>query len=302
MSESLTTWTQTTADAVRWWLAPDCRDRLLGPNGLRLAEWLESGQARLVKRGPHRLVYRLELPGLVAYSKKNCIPDIKTWLRQVIRPSKARMEFNCVRAVAARGIATVEPLALGEQQALLGAGESYLVTRSLENTEPLNAFMVLTLAPMPAARHAQVRKNLAVALGRFVARLHDAGIRYDDLHAANILVRLDADDQPELFLIDLNALHVGEALDWTASRENLIILSRWFVPRSSRTDRLRFWRAYHEARGWPWPTGPAAHRDHFERAREIEHFSWVSSRGFWKKRDARCLKSNRYFRRVRGPG
>ena len=202
-------WSAVQAGEVRWLVARELRDQLLGPNGLRLDEWLNSSQATVVKHGPHRVVYRVTLPdGQVVYVKHNFVPDLRAWLRQMVRPSKARIELDQAAAVAARGVPTIEPLALGEREVFLGACESYLVTRGLEGTQTLNTFLATTLVAMPAQRHAVVRHRLAKALGQFVARLHDVGIRHDDLHAANILVELPGDDQPGLFLIDLHAVRI----------------------------------------------------------------------------------------------
>ena len=39
-----------TAGGVRWTAAPEHRELLFGPEGLRLREWLEQGQARVVKQ------------------------------------------------------------------------------------------------------------------------------------------------------------------------------------------------------------------------------------------------------------
>src|SRR5262249_21745452 len=139
-------------------------------------------------------------------------------------------------------------------------------------------------------------------LGTLVARLHDAGIRHNDLHPANILVRLDDDDQLSLFLIDLNAVRLGTPLAWTQSRQNLVILNRWFVLRASRCDRHRFWKAYCRQRQggtagaalWAEKTRP--------RADEGKSPTLASNLRFWKHREKRCLKDNHYYRRVRGGG
>ena len=67
--------THATVAGFRWSLLPNLHARLLNEQGLRLPEWLESGQARVVKQGPHRIVYRVELPGLCFYVKHNFIHD-----------------------------------------------------------------------------------------------------------------------------------------------------------------------------------------------------------------------------------
>jgi tRNA A-37 threonylcarbamoyl transferase component Bud32 len=291
------TWSGVDAGGIRWWLAPEVRQALIGPDGLRLDEWLKSGQACIVKQGPHRIVYRVNLGHEVVYVKHNLLPDRRAWLRQMVRPSKARMEYDRAVAIAARGVPTVEPLAVGERQTLLGAGDSYLVTRDLYDTQTLNSFLARTLVPLEPKRHARVRQGLARALGRLLARLHDAGIRHHDLHAANILVRLGAGDEPSLFLVDLHAVHIGKPLAAAASFDNLVIFTRWFVPRVSRADRLRFWRTYFETRGFGiWPKDIGGPRGHLALARQLEQRALASTLAFWAHRDSRSLANNRYFR------
>ena len=293
---------EVSAGGGRWWLAPEHRQALLGPRGLRLDEWLETGQARIVKKGPHRIVYRVELPDLHFYVKRNLETDRLCWIRQLIRSSKARMEYVRARGVAERGLPTYLPLALGEQNPQSGAWESIFISRSLEQTQELHVFALNRLARMPAPRQARLRQRLAIELGKLVARMHSAGIRHNDLHPANILVRLEDDDRLTLFLIDLNSVRLGAPLSWRQSRQNLVILNRWFVLRASRSDRYRFWKAYRRQR--QESTGPALldSRHGLERADEVETHTLASNLKFWRRRDKRCLKNNRYYRRISSAG
>jgi hypothetical protein len=278
---------------LRWELDPEVRDRLLGPDGLRLPEWLASGQATVVKHGPHRTVYRVNLPDLRFYLKHNRVHDLRAWLRGWLRPSKARIEYDHARAVAARQVPSVTPLGMGERRGAAGRGDSFLITRSLEDTEPLRTFIDQTFPRLERRRQSRVRLRLARELGKLVARLHDAGIVHDDLHLGNVVVRIEADDQPRLFLTDLHALRLGRPLGWRASRANLVILNRFCVIRMTRTDRLRFWRAYRGARVMPLPAA--------ERAilADLEQRTWLSNFRFWPTRDVRCVGTNRYFQRRR---
>lgn len=299
MSEARHGLVELVAGGLRWCVAPECRELLLNAGGLRLAEWLDAGQARVVKHGPHRTVYRVRLPGLDFHLKHYRLADGRAWLRQLVRPSKARMEFTRALAVAGRAVPTARVLALGEQQAGTGPGESFLLTRSLEGTEPLSTFLETTLRTWPLARQARLRQRLAAALALLVARLHDAGIRHDDLHAANLLLRLEVDDEPRLFLIDLHDVRLGPPLSWPARRENLVLLNRWFVVRATRADRLRFWRAYRNAAsGLAHSAKPLA----AELARDLETRTWHSNLEFWRGRDQRCLVTNRYYQTLRAPG
>ncbi|MCI0680946.1 MAG: lipopolysaccharide kinase InaA family protein [Gemmataceae bacterium] len=289
------------AGAFRWRLQPDFAQQL-GPDGVRLQEWLRTGQATVVKQGPHRVVYRVALPQVTFYVKHNLTPDRVTWFRQLIRPSKARREYDSALEVAARGVATAWPLAWAQEHGLLSNGESLLITRSLDNTQPLHLFVYEALPGLSAARQARIRQRLAETLGRFVAQLHDAGIRHNDLHAGNLLLRLNDGDAPELFLIDLNDVHFGAPLTWRQSFDNLVVLNHWFVMQASRADRLRFLRTYLQAR--PLPAGwTHAERDPLVRwwVRLLEQATWTSLQKQWRRRDRRCLVDNRYFRRLDAP-
>ena len=303
---------------LRWRVTPECREHLFGPGGLRLQEWLAAGQAVLVKHGPHRQVYRVNLPQLSFYLKHNRVRDLRTWVRQLVRPSKAAMEFRRALAVAARGIPTVTPLGLAERAKGWGPSDSFLLTRCLDGTEPLSTFIEQTLATLERNRLVPVRHRLAWELGAFIAQIHQAGILHNDLHAGNILIRLEADDRPRLFLIDLHAVRVGRTPSWKASQANLIVLSHWFMVHVSRTDRLRFWRAYLQARrrsktedgGSRIDDRPPRKDLEFSinprssildpqwLARDLEERSWKSTFRLWQARERRYLSRNRSFRPI----
>jgi hypothetical protein len=283
-----------TTGGVRWQVVPECRERLFGPEGLLLDQWLRDGNARVVKHGPHRTVYRVTLPGLDFHLKHFRLHDTRAWLRELVRPSKARMEYTRARAVAGRDVRTITPLALGEVCGGGGPSDSFLITQTLGGVEPLNLFLERTLPALAAPRRSLIRLRLAGVLGEFIARLHNAGIVHHDLHAGNLLLHLGPGDEPVLFLIDLHAVHLGGPLGWAASRANLVVLNRWFILRASRTDRLRFWDVYHRHRPALVGEGPQA----AELARELERLTWASNLDFWRSRDRRSLATNRYYERV----
>jgi len=279
---------------------PEYREALLGPSGLRLEEWLATDQAQAVKQGPHRTIYHVRLPDLDFYVKHYPLPDLRAWMRQLVRPSKARGEYQNALHVARRGVPTFVPLGMGEQRTLWGAGESFLITHTLASTEPLNTFLESTWPQLPARRRACLAPRLAATLGDLMAKMHDAGIYHTDLHAGNLLIRLQPDDRPVLFLIDLHAVSLRGPLDWPTTRENLVMLNRWFSLRVNRSDRLRFWQAYCVRRtncrgsilGSNWLT----------LALDLEQRTVESNIGFWLRRDRRCVEDNRAYRRIRSEG
>jgi serine/threonine protein kinase len=293
---------------VDWQMRPELQAVLLGPNGVRLEEWQRAGKAHVVKHGPHRTVYRVALAGLSFYLKHYRVTHIGTRLKQLFRPPKARLEFQRAIEVAARNVATAAPLAMGERQVSPVARESFLITKTLENTEPISSFIRDTLFRFGPGRAVRLRQRLAAGLGEFVAHLHNRGITHRDLHADNILVALDPQDQPQLYLIDLHDVEVGEPLDWRASRDNLILLNRFFILRVDRPDRHRFWQAYLHARAiagcadfGPQLAQPPETTNRLRQtmAREVETYTWHSNLAFWKHRDHRCLETNAYFYRIR---
>jgi tRNA A-37 threonylcarbamoyl transferase component Bud32 len=285
---------------VRWHVRPGL-EHLFEPDGLRLDEWLTAGQARIVKHGPHRTVYHVVLPELDFYLKHNRLADCRARLREMVRPSKARIEYEHALAVAARGVPTIEPLALGEPCRSAAARDSFLITRALPETRPLHSFLETALPQWPQPRQTRLRQRLAVALAGLLARMHEAGIAHHDLHPGNLLLRLDGDDRPELFLIDLHAVRLGPPLSWRARRANLILLNRWFSLRSQRTDRLRFWRAYtnNKARSVSEGGSIFAYTSGSDKIADLERRTLASNLRMWRKLDRRCLESNRHFRRIR---
>jgi tRNA A-37 threonylcarbamoyl transferase component Bud32 len=193
-------------------------------------------------------------------------------------------------------VATFVPLAVGQSDSGYRPADSWIVTRSLGETEPLDNFLMKTLPAFAPEEQVRLRQRVAATLGAFVARMHDAGVIHHDLHPGNVLVRRNG-EAIELFLIDLHAVQLTRPLDWPASRDNLVILNHWFTMRASRTDRLRFWRAYCEARQEKLPFAPAEVRAALPV--ELEKRTWLSNLAFWRARDRRCLANNRYYQRLR---
>lgn len=287
---------ETNAAGMQWRIDPEHREQLLGSQGLRLDEWIREGQARVIKHAPHRTVYQVHLPGLHFFLKQTRPVDLKSRFLALVRPSKALDEYERALAVAARDVPTFTPLAAGVPER--GNGDSYLLTHALEQTCPLNTFLEMELPTWTEQRQQIVRRRLVLALGGLLARMHHGGVIHNDLHAGNLLVQL-SDEEPRLFLIDLLAVRVGAPLSWQASRDNLIMLNRWFSLRLSNTDRLRFWHTYCATRRALQGQNPKGGCSCPHHIREIETRTAASNLAFWRHLDHRCTKTSRRFRCVR---
>lgn len=275
---------------IRWHMPPDLRRRLLGPAGLPLAEWLRDGTATIVKEGPHRAVYRVRLPGLDCHVKHNRLHGLRGGIRELIRPVKARREYALAAALHRRAISTPRPLAWGVEGGGLRPCASWLVTETVADAGSLLNYLERELPQAPPAEHRRTRRRLAVALGRFLARLHAAGVVHRDFHPGNLLLRFDAAGSPSLWLLDLHTVSLGPPCHWPARLVNLSVLNRYFALRAERTDRLRCWRAYVAAADNPPPQRCVV---------ELERMTEESNLRLWRSRDVRPLHTNRYFTRIR---
>lgn len=258
----------------KWRLGPNAMS-VFGPGGPDLDRWIAHGSAAIVKTGPHRTVYRVTLPGGTVYVKHCRIMGPRAWMREALRPAKARLEFENLLALQERGISAAVPLAWGSLDSPW-PGESWLITLSLDGAVPFIEFIEKPMTPGE-------RRELSRSLGRFFAKLHDSGVAHSDPHPGNLLI-----DNGRFSLIDLHAVSLSAPLSLGQRRANLALFNRWFQLRTSRTERLRFWRAY--------TLEPDA------QAREVERATANSNRRFWAGRVSRCLGNNRYFQRLkRGP-
>lgn len=292
MRRGVDDWRTMTMGAWRWTVRPDWADVLLHATGLRIDEWTRQGLTKLIKASRQRTVHRIELPQGAIYVKQHAIPDTRAYLRQWLRPSKARIEAENATALQSRGVPTVVPVAIGEEP----HGGSCLITLELAGVQSLQECIASDFSHANAALQVTLRQSLAKALGRFLARLHQAGVEHGDLHPGNVLVRWHGACESELFLIDLHLVELGQALDWSAAHANLLLLNRWFIQKAGRGDRLRFWHAYVDGRD----DLPDLRKELAERARELEAKTWQSCIAFWHKRDERCVGNNKYFGTLRG--
>jgi tRNA A-37 threonylcarbamoyl transferase component Bud32 len=279
---------------VGWWVRADWQEALLGPQGLRLDEWRRDGRLTVVKTGPHRVVYRVDLPQGAVYVKHYLVPGLRAKVRQWFRRGKGRNEGRRTRYLAAIGVPTITPIALGEQRKRKFLFENYLITHAIPESIPLDEFVERRLPQWAPPRQVRIRHRLATALALLTARLHNGGLVHQDFHPGNILVRMEADDRPSLAMIDLDALRVSFPLGWPEAEHNLALLNHYFWLRSNRSDRYRFLRAYLGAR-------QAASPRPRKFAREIEDATRAWAERLWRRWGRRCRGTNKYFRIDSGP-
>ena len=277
-----------------WHLSPD-GEAVFGPNGPDLDRWLRDGSAAVVKSGSHRSVYRVTLASATVYVKHCRMSGARAWAREVMRPPKARLEFENAVRLRALGIGAAVPLAWGTADSVW-PGESFLITRDLAPAIPFTDFMESHVPLFGPDVQRPILRQLARGLGRFLARLHDSGVAHPDPHPGNLLIELPPSLVPHFSLLDVHAVRFGPPLSWADSRANLILYNRWFQLRASAADRFRFWRAYRLTR----QTLPAATPDEAAaEAADLERATRASNRRFWIARTARYAGTHKSVRTVR---
>lgn len=207
----------------------------------------QSNIDRPVKFSFRSLVVEADLP-LLAGSRRVAVKRLRhnSWLKALVgkmRNGRAPEAWYRGHALLARGIPTARPLAVYEPRGAR-CGEGVLITEWLTGALDLHLY-VWDLAKRPDDERRRRVRQAAAALGRVVGRLHDQGFRHRDLKGNNLLLRETPTDV-EAFLIDLDGLRQGRRPDLPACAKNLtrLALSAEMHPWLSRTDRLRFLRAY----------------------------------------------------------
>lgn len=286
---------------IEWTIGDQLDARLLFDNSnLRWGHWLSRGSLHTVKHGPHRTVYRLTLPHGEFYVKHFRVPGWRAVLSNGLQGSPAEREWQAARRIAELGLPTFEPVALGLTRRLGVVGDSYLISRAIPDTLPLDHFLLTEFRALSRTTQAQLRQTLARELGRFAATLHAAGINHVDLHAANILVGNSAAEQLALWLIDLHAVQFRTILSPRVRDLNLAALHQFFAGRSTQADRRRSLLAYEQAMG----------RERADRSREeliartdsLEDLLADRTDAGWKRADRAWYRGNRHVSRFSTEG
>ncbi len=145
--------------------------------------------------------------------------------------SKAEAGWLAANGLKVRGIETPEALACVR----VNRQRSILLTRFLPDAAPLDR--VLAKGGPPGTRRA-----LTEALARFTATLHRRGVLCPDLAAKNLLV-LPGSKHP-IVLADLDRLSFDDRRPSRLAELNLVQLNDLPPDSATRTERLRFLRAY----------------------------------------------------------
>ena len=277
-----------TAGDVHWRVRRDAKELVFTSDCAKISKWMETGQATVVKHGPHRTVYKLHVDNRSFYLKHFRVPDTQALLSQWVQRSKGRREWEMLRCAASHKVPTSLPVALGEQRKKGVVLNNYLITEGLDQVEALPDFALRVLPGLPQDRQSHIRNESIESVAHMLARTHIAGIHHRDMHAGNLLLQMDPNNRVQLFVIDLDAARIHKRMNWRRSKADLMTLAISCLKYTSATDRMRFLRRYVALR-------PDLQRNFQAVARELSPKILRGARASYWRRNARCVSDNRRF-------
>lgn len=191
-------------------------DVSVGEFRLSVEAWLaEPAQGEVVKDNRVRSVHRWKGMYVKRFKHPGLVQRLRGWVND-----QALHEFNVLRRLRARGVHAPEPVAWARR-----GRETFLFTREIPGGKTL--------------REGPLDRALVRELAAFVRKLHDAGLRNEDLHVGNILRA-----EGRLHILDVHRADLVEELTRAERAEALGFLLMSFCESVPGTEVLRFIRAY----------------------------------------------------------
>lgn len=225
-------------------------DKLLSQIGLTSVDAVRAylPTDRVKNHGGHRDIYRIQTVGpdgreMKLFLKRVWKATKKDGLKTLARfgrvHSVCRVEWDNYDTLNQAGIATAPPVAFGEETGLLWERFSFILTAAAPG-RPLDDFLRFT-PPSP------LRRQTLDALGRFVRRMHDAGLFSPDLFTRHVYLS-NPGPSATFALIDMARLDRSSPRSARLRARDLAALNIT-APLSvvTRAERLRFLLAYDPA-------------------------------------------------------
>jgi hypothetical protein len=182
--------------------------------GLTEAEDFLTLDGTVVSGHPGRDVTRLTLSGVTVYLKReHRVPwsvRLESFFAGFGLASRSLREARALQALQREGLAAPEWLATGED----GRGGAFLLVRAVPDALEVRDFL-------RAGPDATCRRRAARALGRELARLHDAGFAHPDLYAKHVLIDPFGE---RVWFLDWQRSQRGRRVGWATRRRDLAAL------------------------------------------------------------------------------
>ena len=282
---------------IRWQVNADFASFFLTPSSPDPRRLLRKRRGVIIKKSPMRVIVAAtlseggrELPVIIKIYRHAKVGD---WIKANLTSSKARKEWKITTAAAERGLRTVVPVAYGERRKGGILRESYLMTVRLFDCLTLEEAL---FSPDGELRSGALeRREILVLLASLLRRMHDRGIYHRDLHPGNFLVGRTGAGTRCIYLLDLHRASLRRSLSLYGRVKSLAQFNMIASLALSNSERLLFFRSYF-GDDRPWKN---RRRWLLE---IIDRYTRRSRWKLWKKRQKRCLRSNKYFMRLNFAG
>jgi len=193
----------------------------------------------LLKNSPEVKVFLIEDEKGRAYVKQFCYPHFWERMKDNFRLSRGLKAWLGGNGLGARGIASVRPLALVENRDWLGVKESLLLMEALDSSQEMDRYILKGFKDFNA-------KMLFIRnFAQWLSSLHQKRIYHRDMKACNILVSENRETW-NFHLLDLEDILLDEKVNEKKLFKNLLQLNTSTPSLMTRTDRLRFFKAYQD--------------------------------------------------------
>jgi hypothetical protein len=159
--------------------------------------------------------------------------------------SRAGREYRNLLGLTALGFRAPQPVACGQARTLGFVGDSFVMTRAIENAVPVHTFVNRPQeAPFPMPGRAE-RLRLIAEFAALIRRAHEQRFFIHTLRSKNVLITC-TDGVYALHVIDVPFAGIWRwrLLPRAGAVRDLASLMKWSRVLLFRTERMRFARAY----------------------------------------------------------
>jgi tRNA A-37 threonylcarbamoyl transferase component Bud32 len=193
----------------------------------------------LLKNSPEVKVFLIEDEKGRVYVKQFCYPHFWERMKDNFRLSKGLKAWLGGNGLGVRGVASVRPLALVENRDWLGVKESLLLMEALDSSQEMDRYILKGFKDFNA-------KMLFIRnFAQWLSSLHQKRIYHRDMKTCNILVS-EKRGTWNFHLLDLEDILLDEKVNEKKLFKNLLQLNTSTPSLMTRTDRLRFFKAYQD--------------------------------------------------------
>lgn len=164
--------------------------------------------------GQRNKIKLFELEGKTINVKSFKIPHLINKIAyKYFRKSKARRSYEYATILLEKGIGTPQPIAYFENYDVIGLNDSYYVSEHLQCD--------LTFRELVEVPEYPDHENILRQFTRFSFDLHQKGIEFLDHSPGNTLIKKNAANQYDFFLVDLNRMEFHKSMDFETRMKNL---------------------------------------------------------------------------------